>query len=188
MGGADRVKHTTKYRRARKFYGNRYAAKKDPKSCSLSEDTNDKVQPMQIQKNGDTLSANSSTNTLASNSSVSYRKIIPIEVSTPKKNYSNIYGNRIIDVEILSDIFQLLCCPTCHLPQLKLGENISKKKGLASLLYLECVCGYSSEFYTSKTCGKGFDINGRAVYSMRACGQGHAGFLHDESSETNDTQ
>ena len=130
---------------------------------------------MQIQKNGDTLSANSSTNTLTSNSSVSYRKIIPIEVSTPKKNYSNIYGNRIIDVEILSDIFQLLCCPTCHLPQLKLGENISKKKGLASLLYLECVCGYSSEFYTSKTCGKGFDINGRAVYSMRACGQGHAG-------------
>ena len=94
---------------------------------------------MQIQKNGDTLSANSSTNTLTSNSSVSYRKIIPIEVSTPKKNYSNIYGNRIIDVEILSDIFQLLCCPTCHLPQLKLGENISKKKGLASLLYLE-VC------------------------------------------------
>ena len=85
MGGADRVKHTTKYRRARKFYGNRYAAKKDPKSSSLSEDTNDEVQPMQIQKDGDTLSANSSTNTLAASSSVSYRKIIPIEVSTPKK-------------------------------------------------------------------------------------------------------
>ena len=78
MGGADRVKHTTKYRRARKLYGNRYMLqRRTQKVAAFLEDTNDKVQPMQIQKNGDTLSANSSTNTLASNSSVSYRKIIP---------------------------------------------------------------------------------------------------------------
>ena len=43
-------------------------------------------------------------------------------------------------------------------------------------LFFQChSCNYFIESYTSRSVGKGFDINTRAVYSMRACGRGYAG-------------
>ena len=46
------------------------------------------------------------------------------------------------------------------------------------MLYIECgPCRYTSEFYTSKSCGssQSYDINRRLVYTMHAFGQGFAG-------------
>ena len=59
---------------------------------------------------------------------------------------------------------------------MKVSEMYSKKKGLASFLFFQChSCNYFIESYTSRSVGNSFDINTRAVYSMRACGQGYAG-------------
>ena len=62
--------------------------------------------------------------------------------------------------------------------KLFLSENENKRKGLTSCLYVNCcVCDYSKEFYTSTlNIQKSVDINTRAVYAMRSCGQGYSGF------------
>ena len=43
------------------------------------------------------------------------------------------------------------------------------------MLILNCSCGYVKEFYSSNTCGKGYDVNRRIVYAMRSIGHGHSG-------------
>jgi len=103
---------------------------------------------------------------------VSFSKVEKIE--TPRQNDISITGNRIIDVEVLVDVFQSLCCPDCCEKGLRLHENFSKKRGLASLLTLKCKCGYYREFYTTQKIGQSFDINQRIIYAMRSCGQGYS--------------
>ena len=78
-------------------------------------------------------------------------------------------------MELLSNIFQGLCCPECQQQNMSLSENTTKKKGLSSMLVLNCACGYLNEFYTSRNSGKGFDVNRRTVYAMRALGHGYTG-------------
>ena len=53
---------------------------------------------------------------------------------------------------ILSNVFQILCCPECHGTNcLLLNEVNEKKKGLARYVQLSCsICLYSYSFYTSK--------------------------------------
>ena len=65
-------------------------------------------------------------------------------------------------------------CPECSLP-LRLSENYKKKKGFSSLLNIHCYCGYLHQFFTSKPAEKGFDINRRAVYTIRSLGYGYTG-------------
>ena len=70
----------------------------------------------------------------------------------------------------------MLACPSCNAVNMKLSEVYLKKKGLASFLFFQCnSCNYFIESYTSKSVDNAFDVNTRAVYSMRACGQGYAG-------------
>ena len=106
----------------------------------------------------------------------SAKKIQPIEASSPTAHES-ITGYRIVDMEILSSVFSLLSCPSCDGKSVfNLSDIVSERKGLASHLLLKCkMCSYSHEFYTSRSNDCSFDINKRIVYSMRACGQGHAG-------------
>ena len=107
--------------------------------------------------------------------SVSFSNVQPVEYQTPKEK-DNISGYRIIDTEILSVIFSLLLCPQCEQRSLMLGDHICRKQGLSSLLVLKCTnCKFIEEFHTSKTCGRGFDINSRIVYTMRTLGHGYAG-------------
>ena len=103
------------------------------------------------------------------------KKSNPLEVSTPNcPDY--ITGNRFTDVEILSSSVNMLACKPANI---KVSEIYSKKKGLASFLFFQChSCNYFIESYTSRSVGKSFDMNTRAVYSMRACGQGYAGLCH----------
>ena len=110
---------------------------------------------------------------------VSFTKVHNFEASTPSRESTVLDGYRILDVEILSELIQLLCCPECKTPRLTIHEVFSKKFGLASLLNVNCKCGYNTDFCTSRKCfsggSKAFDVNRRTIYSMRACGQGHAG-------------
>ena len=75
----------------------------------------------------------------------------------------------------------MLTCPTCRheSSSLCLTETHAKKQGLASMLSVKCsYCKYSNDFCTSVQNSEGnkaFDINKRAVYTMRALGHGHAG-------------
>ena len=107
-------------------------------------------------------------------SSVSSSKVENISDSIINNPIS---GYRLIDMELLSSMFSGLLCPECYACTLTLSDVPSKKKGLASLLTIKCSsCGHSVESYTSKisTKDKTFDINYRAVYAMRECGQGHS--------------
>ena len=108
--------------------------------------------------------------------SASVKKVKPIE-SSRAFTRMKIYGYRIIDCSILSDIFFGLACPQCgECSSLSLSEKMQDKKGLASKLLIKCFnCNYENEFYTSKQCNRGYDINCRTVYAMRALGQGHSG-------------
>ena len=70
----------------------------------------------------------------------------------------------------------MLSCPECKQQTIKLGDHVSRKQGLASLLFLKCdTCEFEYDFYISNHCGKAFDINNRTVYTMRTLGHGYAG-------------
>ena len=100
--------------------------------------------------------------------SASSSKIQSVEV-TPTNKKEDISGNRIIDANILSDVFCELLCPMCEQRSLVFGERHEKKQGLASLLYIKCYtrnCRYIHEFFTSTKVNKCFEINQRIVYTM----------------------
>ena len=67
-------------------------------------------------------------------------------------------------------------CPECNNANLKLYEKFSEKKGLASLLFIQCQdsCGYEKEFYTSKRPGKFYDVKIRMTYAMRSISNGYS--------------
>ena len=165
MPKVDRVKQSTVYRKRRRFYGNRYTLKK--------KETNSEQEKVQSQNEV------TSSSTDIESPGVSFTKVQNFEASTPSRESTILDGYRILDVEILSELIQLLCCPECKTPRLTIHEVFSKKFGLASLLNVNCKCGYNTDFYTSRKCfsggSKAFDVNRRMIYSMRACGQGHAG-------------
>ena len=124
------------------------------------------------------------------NSSISSQKLEHFEALTPKKG-DYITGYRIIDTEILANVFEAMNCPSCSKPGIKLSEHIDKRKGLASLLFVSCTCGYQYEFRTSAVYDHSYDVNKRMVYAMRNCGQGYSGiekFTSDEYPQADDAQ
>jgi len=112
--------------------------------------------------------------------SSSSSKIEQLDFPTPTEN-DKISGYRLIDMHLLSNVIHLLHCPQCETPTLSLGDRITKKQGLASLLYVRCTkCDFVNDFYTSQTCQTSptkhsYDINQRMVYAMRVLGHSHAG-------------
>ena len=102
--------------------------------------------------------------------------MIDIESSTTHKK------NRIIISTwkyLYTTVISMFFCPECNWSGLNLSERFMKKKGLASLLaiqlYLALIVNTKWEYYTSKLCGKGYDINCRTMYTMCTCGQGYSG-------------
>ena len=82
--------------------------------------------------------------------SSSAKKLKLIELGSPAKD-EKLTGYRLIDLEILSDIFQQLLCPFCKDGYLKLIEKCNLIKGLASYLELYCMkCDNSINFNTSR--------------------------------------
>ena len=163
MGKVCRVKQRTKVRRKKRFGGNQFTIEKQTptRDPALTKAVPDIAAVTQ----------------LSPVHSASASKVEDINTNTPNQKDSNITGYRFVDVEILTEIIQLLCCPACKSESrtLKLHENFSKKMGLSSMLVLKCIsrlCDFKKEFYTSRDCGRSFDINRRVIYSMRSCGQG----------------
>ena len=159
MGKGDRVKQSTGRSKKRRFYGNQFS-----KVSGSSMDSS--VASHSV------LSLNST-----SEDSISHAKVLNIDSSTPlkQKGKVKVSGYRFMDVEILSVVFESLCCPDCKTSRLTLKENIIQKKGLAILFQVTCKCGYKKEFYNSKYCGKAYDVNRRIIYTMRSCGHGYRG-------------
>jgi len=103
------------------------------------------------------------------------KKVDVIDSITPRK-LSHITGYRMMDMELLSEVFGTLCCPSCFFDSLTLVENHAKKQGICSALSIKCSrCNFQKDFLSSKKSGKGYDINRRSVYGFRALGNGHAG-------------
>ena len=108
--------------------------------------------------------------------SSSSSKIEQLDVPTATEN-DEISGYRLIDMHPMSNVIYLLHCAQCETPTLSLGDRITKKQGLASLLYVRCS---KCDFVTSQTCQTSptkhlYDINQRMVYTMHVLGHGHAG-------------
>jgi len=83
--------------------------------------------------------------------SSSSSKIEQLDFPTPTEN-DKISGYRLIDMHLLSNVIHLLHCPQCETPTLSLGDHITKKQGLASLLYVRCTkCDFVNDFYTSQS-------------------------------------
>ena len=107
---------------------------------------------------------------------VSHKKVKTIVSETPKST-DPVSGYRFMDLQILNSVISDLTCPECKSKKLKLQENVGRKKGLASSLYVFCCeCEYKNDFYTSRQqSDTSFDVNKRIVYTMRSCGQGYSG-------------
>ena len=173
MGSFDRVKRSTKYRKKRRGFN-----RKDTDAVN-NVNTNESSANKEVidVNNEETFCVNIVNNEenqdgeIPQQRSISSQKVQEIHMSHCK----TITGYRVIDMEVLSSIIKDLGYPQCHQEKLAMTENIKQKKGLSSMLVLNCSCGYVREFYSSNVCGKGYDVNRRMVYVMRSIGQGHTG-------------
>ena len=122
MGKACRVKQRTKAGKKRIFFtGNIHTRQVMP--VVESEPTVVQSEPTQNQEN-----VVISSDTSSINYSVSARKVQSIETSTSQQTDNKICGYRLIDVDILSAILNVLCCQNCCNPGLKLLKHFQRKK------------------------------------------------------------
>ena len=119
---------------------------------------------------------NGNTSTLNTSKSASFQKVEHIQhIQSPRKGNS-LSGYRLIDLNILSQIFNVLLCPTCESDSLELHEDSNKKHGLSNLLFLKCSkCEYRNDFFTLSKVGRSFKVNKRIAHSMRSLGTGYTG-------------
>ena len=87
-------------------------------------------------------------------------------------------GFRLVEISVLSSVFQLFRCPACKYGHIELEEDDSAKMGFASLLLLKCKshkCKFSERFYTSSKIegSQAFEVNRRIVLATRNIGIGH---------------
>ena len=72
-------------------------------------------------------------------------------MQSPRKD-KRVSGYRLRDLNILSQIFNVLLCPTCECDPLSLEIQIesNKKHRLSNLSFLKCYkCEYRNNFFTS---------------------------------------
>ena len=145
-------------RSKRKFQGNQHTKCKKRKTDVGSLMTTNPVEPME-------------------HKSVSFKKVGPTNtVEDETTNQLSIAGYRLVDMELLGEVFSSLRCAECGDFTLNFMENHIARKGCASSLKLLCEnCGWKQEFCSSKKQGKSFEVNRRLVYSMRSLGKGHSG-------------
>ena len=90
------------------------------------------------------------------NLSVSARKIsqyCSFDATTTRSNNEEpeVTGYRLIDVELLNELFQQMPCKFCGECSLNLEDDARKRKGCASHFRLHCgKCSWVYTFFTSK--------------------------------------
>ena len=71
---------------------------------------------------------------------ISFEKITDVEDVIDRDNdVNNNNGNRLINMEMLANLFSPLTCPNCHESDcLQMEEDADKKKGLATFISIKC--------------------------------------------------
>ena len=129
-------KRTVRPNKRKGIYGNK--KKTDP-------NVNDDVNGVYINNsdvNNDVNIDNTVVNNVDNTGTASERKVEMISTSTPSKNSPGekiVSGNRIVDMEILSSVINMLICPSHRQGNITLNEVYKKKKGLASFLTFQCI-------------------------------------------------
>ena len=164
------AKHSAIRRTKRRFQGNQYTECKKRKT---EESTDVGKERQQAATSSTTTNPVQST----THKSVSFKKIGPTNtVEDQTFNQPSITGYRLVDMELLANVFSSLGCAECGHFTLAFMENHLARKGCSSSLKLLCEnCGWKQEFCSSKKQGKSFEVNRRLVYSMRSLGKGHSG-------------
>ncbi|GFX46470.1 CCHC-type domain-containing protein [Trichonephila clavipes] len=126
----------------------------------------------QFQSNGSTIkhSKNSSaTSTNASSSKIKIPAVFDEEIAEYQRKL--LTGNRIVDMEVLLNLFLQLCCPRCFEEGILLSEDSTY--GLCSNFVIRCKhCDFYSGFSSSKKTLNCPEVNTRFVYGMRQIGKG----------------
>ncbi|GFS82298.1 uncharacterized protein TNCV_3340281 [Trichonephila clavipes] len=94
--------------------------------------------------------------------------------STAEEMPGHVFGNRIVDLELIVEAFAQLCCPKCFAEKVELFED--SRYGLCTHFTLKCKCCYF--FFCIcfiKKVANAPVINTRLVYGMRQIGKGFAG-------------
>ncbi|GFX29891.1 CCHC-type domain-containing protein [Trichonephila clavipes] len=132
----------------------------------------------QFQGNGSTikhLKNSSATSTNASSSKIKIPAVFDEEITEYQQK--PLTGSRIIDIEVLLNLFLQLCCPRCFEEGFLLSEDSTY--GLCSNNFVtRCKhCDFYSGFSSSKKTLNCPEVNTRFVYRMRQIGKGFsAGF------------
>ncbi|GFV85403.1 uncharacterized protein TNCV_3772281 [Trichonephila clavipes] len=131
----------------------------------------------QFRGNGSTIKHSKNSSATSINASSSKIKI-PATFDEEIAEYQRkpLTGNRIIDMEVLLNLFLLLRCPRCFEEGILLSEDSTY--GLCSNFVIRCKhCDFYSGFSSSKKTLNCPEVNTRFVYGMRQIGKGFsAGF------------
>ncbi|GFT02553.1 CCHC-type domain-containing protein [Trichonephila clavipes] len=128
-------------------------------------------------RNGSTIKHSKNSSATSTNASSSKIKI-PAAFDEEIAEYQRkpLTGNRIIDMEVLLNLFLQLCCPRCFEEGILVSEDSTY--GLCSNFVIRCKhCDFYSGFSSSKKTLNCLEVNTRFVYGMRKIGKGFsAGF------------
>ena len=141
---SQRVKQRTNSGKKRRFAGNRWTKLNQNATCSndslsLTQSSSQTENVGELQ----TVPANENESVVVMEKetmkkTASASKVIDIPFS-PIKMEQPITGNRILDIEILSNVFSTLLCPSCKRGELELSESFKDKTScikLKSYLFL----------------------------------------------------
>ena len=110
-----RIKHRTQTSKKRRFSGNRWT---NLRGQLVEEQPKSSFSTLTTHQDGESVPESVPESEAANNDTASKNKVIDVEFST--KPETNINGNRIMDTDILSNVFLSLSCPDCGTSNLKL--------------------------------------------------------------------
>ena len=195
-------KYRSVRRKKRKFYGNRFTLPQGKDAASNTEEKDILQPPMNVVSDDDLrpVTPSSADENMEANEvpletpkarktgSASARKLTqyfkPDSESMSSSDESDhseeltTSGLRFIDLSQLSCLTEMLLCPNCKTPNVKLEEDQFSKMGFASTIKVYCSyknCDFGTQFYTSNRTGHSFDVNKRAVLAARNIGVGYQG-------------
>ncbi|GFV55417.1 uncharacterized protein TNCV_2463071 [Trichonephila clavipes] len=122
----------------------------------------------QFRGNGSTIKHSKNSSATSTNASSSKIKILAaFDEKIAEYQRKPLTGNRIIDMEVLLNLFLQLCCPRCFEEGILLSEDSTY--GLCSNFVIRCKhCDFYSGFSSSKKTLNYFEVNTRFVLTKTA--------------------